>query len=192
MVTTDFVAQMGRSVHMVDIRNSTELLGPLGYIPGVDWYPSEFIHQLPNEVDRDALIVLISNDDHDSLIGAHTLNEGGMRFAAAMKGGMKSWKFMGYSTIRDDAILERCQKLRTKKDARHKMRLCGCAPEEPTICLTEIKHHIGDPLNIQWLKMAAFLVHGRQSCVDGRDDSGYLCCAIPVRLFIIITRWYVV
>jgi hypothetical protein len=40
------------------------------------------------------------------------------------------------------------------------------------ISLDAIKTHIGDALNIQWLKMAAFLVHGRHSCVDGRDDSG--------------------
>lgn len=33
------------------------------------------------------------------------------------------------------------------------------------------------PCRLQWLKMAAFLVHGRQSCVDGRDDSGYVAVA---------------
>lgn len=31
MVQCDFIAQQGRSVHLIDIRQGTELVGPLGY-----------------------------------------------------------------------------------------------------------------------------------------------------------------
>ena len=36
----------------------------------------------------------------------------------------------------------------------------------------QVKTHIGDPLNIRWVKIAAFTLHARMSCIDGRDDAG--------------------
>lgn len=42
------------------------------------------------------------------------------------------------------------------------------------ISLQQVIDHIGTGDKIQWLKMAAFMVHGRLSCVDGRDDCGVI------------------
>ena len=36
----------------------------------------------------------------------------------------------------------------------------------------QIEAHIGDPHSVRWVKMAALLLHGKSSCVDGRDDNG--------------------
>eukprot|EP00461_Guttulinopsis_vulgaris_P003313 UN03314 len=38
-VLPDFVAQLGRSVHIIDVRDEDELLGPVGYIRGANWFP---------------------------------------------------------------------------------------------------------------------------------------------------------
>jgi len=40
--------------------------------------------------------------------------------------------------------------------------------------LSSIKEHIGDPTAVRWLRVAALMLHGRISCVDGRDDNGVI------------------
>ncbi len=46
------------------------------------------------ELPRDACVVLISMDDAEARVAAKTLNNQGMPFVCAMKGGMKDWRFM--------------------------------------------------------------------------------------------------
>lgn len=79
---------------------------------------------------------------------------------------------VAFKPVNDCASLVRVVWQSRWQDVKGGVRSCGCKVEERNICKLELQSHIGDPLNIQWLKMAAFLVHGRQSCVDGRDDSG--------------------
>jgi hypothetical protein len=38
----------------------------------------------------------------------------------------------------------------------------------------QIRDHVGDPGSVRWVKLAAFLLHGKRSCVDGRDDKGVI------------------
>jgi hypothetical protein len=43
--------------------------------------------------------------------------------------------------------------------------------EPGPLSIQEIEAHVGDPRSVRWVKLAAILLHGRQACVDGRDDS---------------------
>lgn len=38
----------------------------------------------------------------------------------------------------------------------------------------DIERHVGDALSIRWMKLAALIVSGHLSCVDGRDESGVI------------------
>jgi hypothetical protein len=40
------------------------------------------------------------------------------------------------------------------------------------LTIDEVQAHVGDPFAVRHMKFAALLLHGRLSCVDGRDDSG--------------------
>ena len=43
------------------------------------------------------------------------------------------------------------------------------------VTLEQVKHHVGDPFNIRWMKVAAFSPHAGMNCVDGRDEAGLYC-----------------
>jgi hypothetical protein len=99
---------------------------------------------------------------------ARMLEGRGLRLVAAMGGGVAQWLSFGFSTTRDPAILDRCDVLR---------------PIEPLACTLEHAHglsieqvegHLGDPLSVRWIKLAALVLHAHLSCIDGRDDRGII------------------
>jgi rhodanese-related sulfurtransferase len=163
LLPAEFVARQGRSVRFVDVRDKDELVGALGHIPGVDWVPRDRVMSLRQRLPRDAPIVLISRGGERAGGFAQALEGEGMRFIGSLEGGMVAWKNLGFSTSRDPAILERADRLR---------------PIEPIVANDEeltverIEKHVGDPSSVRFLKLAALLLHGRLSCVDGRDESG--------------------
>lgn len=161
----EFVARQGRSVRIVDVREAGELVGPLGHIPGADWVPKDRARSLVERLDRDAKVVLVSRAGVRSEPLAKELEEAGMRFVASMMGGMVSWKYLGFHTTRDPAILSRRDVLRESAPIR--------VAEKP-LSLAAIEAHIGDPDSVRWMKLAALHLHGRLSCVDGRDETGVI------------------
>lgn len=165
-VAPDFVARQGRHVRLVDIRPAAEMPGGLGYIPGVDWLPLEDQASWEPRLDPRHPLVLISPSGHRAGSVAKRLSAAGFPLVAAMQGGMWSWRDLGFDTSRDPAIAA----------ARGRLR-----PVEPnwevvkaTLTLDQVREHLGDPLSTRWLKLSALLVHGRLSCVDGRDATGVL------------------
>ena len=88
-----------------------------------------------------------------------------MRFVASMIGGMVSWRYLGYQTSRDPAILARRDQLR---------EITATGPVERPLSIGAVEAHVGDPQSIRWMKLAGLLLHGRQSCVDGRDEMGVI------------------
>lgn len=161
----EFVARQGRSVRIVDVREPDELVGPLGHIPGADWIPRERATSLAERLDRDAKIVLVSRAGERSGPLARELEKRGMRFVASMIGGMVTWRSLGFVTSRDPSILQR-------RDVLHEQP----APVERSGALRaeDVREHIGDPRAVRWAKLASLLLHGRLSCVDGRDDTGVI------------------
>ncbi|MBC8073722.1 MAG: rhodanese-like domain-containing protein [Deltaproteobacteria bacterium] len=165
MLPAEFVARVGRSVRLVDVRERDELVGPLGHIPGVDWVPREHVPSLLARLDHDAPIVLVSRGGERSGELATQLEGEGMRLIASLEGGMVSWKGLGFGTSRNPEILERRDQLRTIEPA----------PEEPgELTVERIERHVGDPASVRFVKLAALMLHGRLSCVDGRDETGVI------------------
>jgi rhodanese-related sulfurtransferase len=166
MLSPDFVSRQGRVVRLIDLREPDELMGPLGYIPGVDWFSREEALRLHEKVGEFEPIVLISRGGERSGEIAKHLEGKGLKLVASMMGGMVSWKEQGFYTTRDAGILSAKNSLRPYSPRWESKK--GSLTQE------EIEKHVGDVHSIRWVKLAAFLLHGRLSCVDGRDDSGVL------------------
>lgn len=165
LVWPELVARQGRSVRIVDVREADELVGPLGHIPGADWVPRDRVPSLVERLDRDAKIVLVSRAGERSGPLAKELEDKGMRFVASMIGGMVSWRYLGYQTSRDPGILARRDQLREIT--------VGTNGERP-LSIGAVEAHVGDPQSLRWMKLAGLMLHGRQSCVDGRDEMGVI------------------
>ncbi|MBL8912146.1 MAG: rhodanese-like domain-containing protein [Archangium sp.] len=160
----EFVAQQGKTVQLVDVRESEELTGTVGHVPGSRWVPLAEVEAISRDVLEDTLIVVICDDGKRSAEAAMRLQTAGMSWVASMDGGLRAWKDRGFTTSRDDSIL-------TRKNVE-----APSVPMRPNrkgpLSLDEIRHHVGDPRTVRWAKLAAFLMHGKTSCVDGRDDHG--------------------
>lgn len=165
LVWPEFVARQGTSVRLVDVREADELVGPLGHIPGIDWVPKDRVLSLTERLPKDDLVVLISRAGERSAPLAKALEEAGMPFVASMVGGMVTWKYLGFQTSRDIAILARRDVLSARR--------VQAAPERP-LSAAAVEAHLGDPTSLRWMKLAALALHGRQSCVDGRDETGVI------------------
>lgn len=166
MVTPHFAAKQGRRVRLVDLREEADLVGPLGHVPGSDWVPESRAQSLRLRVDEDEPLILLSDDGERAGAVARELERAGLRFVAAMIGGVRAWKDLGYSTSRDRSALERRDVLR--RAVVHPL------PAGERLQRHHVEEHVGDPTSVRWIKLAALLVHGRLSCVDGRDDAGVL------------------
>ncbi|CAN5120728.1 hypothetical protein BH09MYX1_BH09MYX1_66690 [soil metagenome] len=160
----DYASRLGRSTRIVDLRTEEELLGPLGYIPGSDWIPNDEAVAKLSTLGKDEPMMLVSRGAERAGDVAKTLEDMGFRFVSALMGGIIAWRQVGFSTVRDEAILQRRGQLR-EINARWEASKRVLARED-------VARHVGDPLSVRWIKLAALLVSGRLSCVDGRDDSG--------------------
>jgi len=166
MHAPDYVARLGRAAHLIDVRTPEELVGPLGYIPGSEWVPEETALTALDVLDRDAPIVIVSRGGERSNALAKALEQRGKRFVCSLMGGVVAWRQVGFATVRDPSILERKGVLREVQ--------ASWEPVARPVTRDEIERHVGDPLSLRWMKLAALLVSGRLSCVDGRDDSGVI------------------
>lgn len=159
----EFVARQGRGVRIVDVREPDELLGPLGHIPGCDFIPRDRAMTLRERLSPLTPVILVSRGGERASELAHALERAGMRMVAALRGGMIAWRALGFASVRDDSLLQRRDVL--AEVTSEKVREPGPLTSE------ELEAHVGDPRSVRWVKLAAILLHGRQACVDGRDDS---------------------
>ena len=166
-LAADFIGRLGRGVSLVDVRDAEELTGPTGHIPGSQWVPLARIAELPEVFPAGTPVILVSrNGGPRAGEAARQLECAGMSFVAVMDGGILAWKKHGFATARDEEVLGRAPR----------------APVVPAAATTstgpltraQIEAHIGDPHSVRWVKMAALLLHGKTSCVDGRDDHGVI------------------
>ncbi|WP_422927145.1 rhodanese-like domain-containing protein [Singulisphaera sp. PoT] len=166
LIPAEFAAGQGSIVRLIDIREPQELIGPFGYIPGVDWIPREEVHTLPKRLGPNAPVILVSRLGERASEVARQLEQGGMKYVAALAGGMGQWLSLGFSTIQDPSILDRCDELREIE--------APIVPEskESGLTIDQVRDHVGDPASVRWLKLAALVMHAPMSCIDGRDDRG--------------------
>ncbi|MFO0686779.1 MAG: rhodanese-like domain-containing protein [Sandaracinus sp.] len=165
LVWPEFVAVQGRSVRIIDVREADELVGPLGHIPGADWIPKDRVPSLVERLGPDAKVILVSRAGERSAPLAKELEHAGMPFVASMIGGMVSWKYLGFQTVRDPSILARRDVLRDAPTL---------TKADKPLSLDAITAHIDETSSVRWMKLAALLLHGRLSCVDGRDETGVI------------------
>lgn len=161
-VSPDYVARQGRALRVVDVRDADELLGVLGHVPGTDWVPLKEAGLLHTRVAEFEPLVLVDDDGTHALTLADWLEEAGLRMVAAMRGGMIAWKETGLAAARDPLLLQRRGQL---------SQLPKWAPDEGGVTFSreDIVEHVGHARSVRWVKVAAFLLNGRLSCVDGRD-----------------------
>lgn len=165
-VPPDFVARQGRNVRLVDIRPDSEMPGVLGYVPGSDWLPLADIETWQATLDPRCPLILISRSGHRAGIAAERLHKAGFMMVAGMQGGLWHWRDMGLETSFDPAIRERRGRPRDLQTTWE--------TEKAVLTLEQVQTHLGDPYSTRWMKLAALLVNGRLSCVDGRDATGVL------------------
>lgn len=162
ILPVDYVGRLGRSVRLIDIREAEERTGPLGYIPGSEWVPLARVAEVAAHYPAGTPVVIVSRSGGArGAEAARALTQLGMEFVAVMDGGVVGWKKSGFMTTREAGGLARALEP-TEAPARE-------GPPGP-LTRQQVEEHIGDPHSVRWVKMAAFLLHGKASCVDGRDD----------------------
>ncbi len=161
-VSPDYVARQGRTLRVVDVREAEDLLGVHGHVPGSDWVPLKEAGSLHTRVGPFEPLVLVDDDGTSALALAAWLEEAGLSMVAAMRGGMIAWKETGLAASRDPHVLDRRGELAP---------LIPWAKSESGAAFSreDIAEHVGHARSVRWVKVAAFLLHGRLSCVDGRD-----------------------
>lgn len=175
LLPASFVAEQGNLVRIVDVRDAEELTGALGHIPQVTHVPLARLGEVPGALHQDTFIVLVSSSGERAAVGARFLEAVGMTRVAAMEGGMTAWKALGYTTLRTPTTFRRelfALAPGIGRDGRP-LPLATDAARGP-LSLTEVERHTGESTSVRWVKLAAFLLHGKRSCVDGRDDHGVI------------------
>lgn len=172
-VPPEFVAEQGQHVRIVDVRRFEELTGLLGHIPAVTHVPMERLADVRRVLAADTVVIVVSGTGARASVAARFLEALGATDVAAMEGGMAAWKKLGFSTPRDAASIRtelRALPPGVGRDGR---------PLQPVtrgskLSAAQILDHVGDPGSVRWVKLAAFLLHGKRSCVDGRDETGVI------------------
>lgn len=172
-VSPEFVAEQGQHVRILDVRDAEELSGLLGHIPAVTNVPLSRLGEVTRVLDRETLVVLVSNTGDRAGVAARYLEAIGMTSVVAMDGGMAAWKKLGFSTPRDPASVRWELRALPPGVGRDGKPLHPVAKGQK-LDAAQILDHVGDPGAVRWVKLAAFLLHGKRSCVDGRDDHGVI------------------
>lgn len=164
-VPVQFVAEQGRALRVIDLRDKEELTGLMGHIPGSLWVPLERIAEVHQRLGPDVPVVLVSHSGRRAGLAAQYLHALGMQYVAALAGGMLAWRNAGYSATRHAHIFERGLTTPTFEEE---------GPIEGPLTKEHIERHVGDPSQVRWARLAMLLTNGRRSCVDGRDEQGVI------------------
>jgi len=159
----EIVSELGRGVLVVDVRERADLTGSIGHIPGASWIPAERLSAAVEGMARDTRLVLVSGRGRRSAEAALELEKLGMIRVASMLGGMEEWRSRGLGVSRrEDSFSSGLAAIHEPTGA----------PASGRLTSADIIAHIGAPSSLRWIKLAAFLMHSRISCVDGRDSQG--------------------
>lgn len=167
LIAADTVAEQGARVVLVDIRPVEELGGPLGFLPGSVHIPLERLMEL-RALGSGARVVLVSDRGRRAAVAARLLELSGMRYVAAMEGGVHAWRELGLPTSRETGC--------TRRELPADPDLPILQPENALgkLDLEQVRAHVQHRDRVRWVKLAAFLLHGKTACVDGRDSHGVI------------------
>lgn len=167
----EFVAEQGRLVRILDLREPDELVGLLGHIPDATNVPMRALATVADVLAPETLIVLVSNTGHRAGTAATYLEALGMLHVAALDGGIASWKRLGFSTSRAATWRKELRALPpgVGRDGRPLS-----ARRDTPLGKQDLRNHAADAGALRWIRLAAFANNGRRSCVDGRDETGVI------------------
>jgi hypothetical protein len=124
------------------------------------------VAQVAEHLPADAPLVLVSEDGEVAGAATVYLQSLGLAWVAALDGGLLAWRSRGFSVSHDAGALGR--DLSSLQQIPPPPRARGALSRE------EIEAHVGAPGSVRWVKLASFLLYGKRSCVDGRDEQGVL------------------
>ena len=90
-VPLEWVAAHPAAARLVDVREPSELVGPLGHVEGVELVPLGSVTQVVSAWDRDQPVVLVCRSGGRSGKAALQMAAMGFRRVASMRGGMMRW-----------------------------------------------------------------------------------------------------
>lgn len=158
LVSLMFVLSHGTVLTLVDLRDSAEASGVLGYIPGSVFLSVDAVMDRlsPNEP-----VVFVSKSGVRAARAALRLEQEGWSYVAAMAGGLVGWRRLGLMVSRDPTGVRTEPFVPSESDRRPMSR-------------ERVEEHIGDPRNVRWIKTASMVTYGHFSCIDGRDERGVI------------------
>jgi rhodanese-related sulfurtransferase len=159
-VTTAWLAEHRCKVRVVDVREAAELVA--ARLPFGEHVPLGQVQSVAAErYDPSEPIVLVCRSGRRSMRAALALEEAGFTEVASMAGGMLLWE---------------AESRPVNKGPLSAARPTPHAPASTSapIGVDAIAAHVGDPASLKWVKAAALLLHGKESCVDGRDDTAVI------------------
>jgi rhodanese-related sulfurtransferase len=168
MLRAEFVAELGRDARLIDVRKPEELTGNLGHLPGSCPVPLDGVHRVPELLGLEVPVVLVCDDGERSSAAALYLERLGMTMVAALLGGVRQWRDLGFSISRDPVVFERSLELQYATPPGQTIE-SGCR-----LTAEQVEWHVGQPGSVRWVKFAALMLHGKTACIDGRDDRGVI------------------
>ncbi len=139
-------------LRVVDVRERAELDDELGHIAGVEWVPLGRLAEVSESWDPAAPVVLVCRSGRRSARGAEQLEALGFRNLASMTGGMLRWNELRLPTSHSLVSLS-----------------SNASPISPGPRATGAAPVPLDPAHVRWVRTAALLATGSESCVDGRE-----------------------
>ncbi|HJL19743.1 MAG TPA: rhodanese-like domain-containing protein [Sandaracinaceae bacterium LLY-WYZ-13_1] len=155
-VDADWLRDEHCNVRVIDVREAEELAGPLGALPFGEHVPLGALAERATDWNPEQPVVLVCRSGRRSARGVRMLEDQGFARVASMTGGMLHWRDRGFAVRRR----------RPEGPARRRLPV---VPADGPLTREAIAAHLGDPSRIRWVKVAALLMQGTQSCVDGRD-----------------------
>lgn len=163
-VEPDWLEQHLDEVDVIDLRERDELLGEWGHIPGARWVPQRHLLASAAGWDRSRPTVLIDRAGRRAGAAAVELERAGFRAVAALTGGMIRWRESGRPVSRDWDVIA----LVEEEEAP------ATETWEGPVDVDFVIRALAQPGAVRWTSLAALLVTGSESCVDGRDGHAVL------------------
>jgi len=154
-VTADWVARHHCQLRVVDVREATELGDTL--LPFAEHVPLDRVADEAAAWDPAEPIVFVCRSGRRSARATRLLEDMGYARVASMTGGFLMWAATGHPVDHGPTF------------GRAEPSTRGDEPHDGPLDQAEIEAHLGDPRQVRWVKAAALLMQGTESCVDGRD-----------------------
>ena len=145
------LADHATTTHIVDVREQAELYDELGHLPTIDWVPLGALAHASESWDPAVAHVLLCRSGRRSARGVELLETLGFRNVASMTGGMLRWNELGLPVSRAPVAQAGAERPGRAEPS------AGSGPVQL------------DPAHVRWVRTAALLATGSESCVDGRD-----------------------